>query len=515
MLNRRHFLRNLGLSGTLIVAPVALIEAATLPLPAKPTDLTTVTLKGNISAGGNPVAGVAVTDGINITLTDKRGNYELLSNHTADYVYISSPAGYQFNQKRGIASFYKAIPKDSTSFKADFVLEKLNVSDQKHNFLVWADPQIISKKDAALLKAQTVPDVQELVKSYPQGTLFHGIGCGDLVWDHFELIADYKDAVAETGIPFFNLPGNHDMDLDARSDELSTRTFKDEFGPTYYSYNRGEIHYISLDNVFFLGVAKKYIGYLTETQLQWIEQDLKTVKPGSTVVVSVHIPTNTGNSRRNKLKDDELGGVLSNRERLYKLLEGYQVHILSGHTHMNEKWEDRNMIEHVHGTVCGAWWTGPVCSDGCPNGYGVYEVTGSEIKWYYKSTGKAKDHQLRIYPKGSFSEIASVAASGNLQETTPATSAEIGVNIWNWDPKWKVEYFEDGVNKGAMKQRTAMDPIAYQLYDGPLVPKKHKWVEPTLTDHLFFATPAPGTRQFKVVATDRFGSVYTEEITVS
>ncbi|MGY0035090.1 calcineurin-like phosphoesterase C-terminal domain-containing protein [Pedobacter sp. NJ-S-72] len=164
--------------------------------------------------------------------------------------------------------------------------------------------------------------------------------------------------------------------------------------------------------------------------------------------------------------------------------------------------------------VAHAWWTGPVCSDGCPNGYGVYEVNGSEIKWFYKSTGKAKDHQFRIYPKGSFSEIASGTTSGNSPETTPANQQEIGVNIWNWDPKWKVEYFEDGVNKGEMKQRTAMDPIAYKLYGGPLVPKKHKWVEPTLTDHLFFATPAPGTRQFKVVATDRFGSAYTEEITL-
>jgi len=496
MLDRRHFLKNLGLTGTLLAVPATIIQAAELPAAATSVDLTNITLKGNVNAAGRGISGVAVTDGTNVTLTDKRGDYTLVSNHTADFVYISVPSGYQFPHEGGIVKFYKAVPKDSPTFKADFQLEKLEVSDKKHNFIVWADPQVISKKDADQMKAETVPDVVSLLKTYPAGTLFHGIGCGDLVWDHFELIKDYKQAVDTTGIPFYNLPGNHDMDLDARTDDLSTRTFKDSFGPTYYSYNRGDIHYVSLDNVFFLGVAKKYIGYLTETQLAWLEQDLKAVKPGSTVVVALHIPTTTGNSRRNKLKEDELGGVLSNRERLYKILEGYQVHIMSGHTHMNEKWEDRNMMEHVHGTVCGAWWTGPVCSDGCPNGYGVYEVDGPEIKWYYKSTGKPKAHQLRIYPKGSFKDQPN----------------EIAANVWNWDPKWKIEYFEDGVSKGIMQQRTAMDPIAYSLYDGPMVPKKHKWVEPTLTDHLFFAQPGAGTKVVKVVATDRFGNKFTEEL---
>jgi hypothetical protein len=63
---------------------------------------------------------------------------------------------------------------------------------------------------------------------------------------------------------------------------------------------------------------------------------------------------------------------------------------MSGHAHVNEKWEEGNIIEHNHGAVCGAWWTGPVCSEGTPAGYAVYEVNGSEISWYYKSTGKPR-----------------------------------------------------------------------------------------------------------------------------
>jgi hypothetical protein len=379
MINRRNFLRNVGLTSAVIAAPGTIINAAAKAIETEKPDLTNLTLKGRVQQNGNGIARVAVTDGTNITLTDKAGNYSLLSNKTAEFVYISVPAGYAFPHQKGIAQFYKKIDAKQGIFNNDFKLEKLETDDRKHTFVVWADPQMISKKDAETLITQSAPDLRDLVKSYPADSLFHGIGCGDLVWDHFELIEDFKHAVDISGIPFFNLIGNHDMDIDARTDDYSAQTFKANYGPTYYSYNRGNIHYVALDDVFFIGTAKKYIGYLTENQLQWLEQDLANVKHGSTVVVSLHIPTNTGSQRRNKLVEEEIGGVVSNREQLYKILAPYKVHIMSGHTHMNEKWERDNMMEHVHGTVCGAWWTGPICTDGTPEGYAVYEVTGDDI----------------------------------------------------------------------------------------------------------------------------------------
>lgn len=496
MINRRNFLKNVGFTGSLIAMPSALLNAE--PLPAQGNiDLSNITLKGKVQSQGKGIAGVAVTDGINITKTDKNGQYELLSNSTAEFVYISVPAGYAIPANKGIAEFYKPISKGSNTFKADFNLEKLTVDDRKHNFVVWADTQMISKEDVALLKSQSVPDLQALVKSYPKDALFHGIGCGDLVWDHFELFQDYKDAVGMCGVPFYNVIGNHDMDVDARTDDKSAATFKQQFGPTYYSFNRGDIHYVTLDDVFFIGTAKKYIGYITENQLQWLEQDLALVKPGTTVILSLHIPTNTGAARRAK-KEEELGGTVSNRKQLYKLLAPYKVHIMSGHTHFNDNWEDGNMMEHNHGTVCGAWWTGPICGDGTPSGYGVYEVDGSDIKWYYKSTGLPKEKQVRIYAKGRFKD----------------SPEEISANVWNWDNKWKVEWFEDGVSKGAMEQRVSFDPWAVELYAGPALPKKHKFVEPTLNDHMFFAKPSASAKQITVKATDRFGNVYEDNLTL-
>lgn len=486
-MQRRSFLRNFSLATIVLGAPT-LAGAANEKAKQK-------TVKGKVHNNGKGIVAVAVTDGYSVVLTDQQGNYSMEANAHATFVYISTPAGYAFNQQNQIAWFYRPLLNDQATQTADFALEKLMVDDNKHQFVVWADTQMISQADCDQLKASTVPDLKALVASYPAGSLFHGIGCGDLVWDKFEFFKDYKEAIAATGVTFFNVIGNHDMDLDARTDDYSAKTFKQQFGPTYYSYNRGQIHYVVLDDVFFVGTAKKYIGYITENQLQWLEEDLKQVKPGTTVVLSVHIPTNTGAARRAK-KEEEMGGVVTNRKQLYKILAPYKVHIMSGHTHFNETWEEANIMEHNHGTVCGAWWTGPICGDGTPMGYGVYEVNGNDISWYYKSTGKSKDHQLRIYEKGKLKEAPD----------------EIVANVWNWDSKWKVEWWEDGQAKGVMEQKTARDPWAIELYAGAELPVKHKFVEPTLADHLFFAKPSAGAKQITVKATDRFGKVYTETI---
>ncbi|WP_440133273.1 calcineurin-like phosphoesterase C-terminal domain-containing protein [Chitinophaga sancti] len=495
MLNRRNFLKNVGVTGSLLALPAVITNAAPL-LSGNNIDLSTISLKGKVLCEGKGVAGVPVTDGINITLTDKNGAYALQSNGTAEFVYISVPRGYAFPEERSIASFYHSIPKNKPSFTADFKLEKLKADDTRHTFVVWADPQMKSQKDVDQLLKESVPDLQDVIKSYPKDALIHGIGCGDLVWDEFELYHGYRRAVELCGIPFFNVIGNHDMDNEARTDDGSANTFKSHFGPTYYSYNRGEVHYIVLDDVFFLGEAKNYIGYLTEHQLQWLDQDLAQVKPGSMIVLSLHIPTYTGQARREGKKDEPGGGTVANRKKLYKMLAPYKVHIMSGHTHFNDNWEEGDIMEHNHGTVCGAWWTGPICSDGTPGGYGIYDVDGTDIKWVYKSTGLPKEKQLRIYEKGRVQNAPD----------------EISANVWNWDKKWKVEWLEDGVNKGEMERRVSFDPWAVELYLGPELPKKHKFVEPSLTDHMFFAKPSGTAKKITVRATDRFGNVYEESI---
>lgn len=489
-MQRRDFFKTIGLLSGTAVIPASSVFANEKIGGAE--------VSGKVTDGKKGIAGVTVSDGFNVVQTGKDGSYKFTLHSKAEFVFVTVPSGYEIPQNNGIANFYKPVTTARLRNKADFSLNKLNTDDTKHAFIVWGDTQIETEEDAQLLKTISAPDTQKTVSTLKHLPL-HGIGCGDLVYDKFELYKDYKEAVAITGIPFFQVIGNHDMDYTGSSDDDSQVTFKSHFGPTYYSFNRGKIHYVVLDNVFFIGTGHRYIGYLTGEQLAWLKKDLNYVAKGSTVVVSLHIPTNNGEKRRLKQRQEEIGNVTSNRQALYDLLKDYKVHIMSGHTHFNENWEEDNIMEHNHGTVCGAWWSGPVCGDGTPNGYGVYEVDGDELKWKYKSVGFEIDHQIAIYPRGKDS-------------TQPGS---VIANVWNWDNKWKVEWFEDGVEKGLMKQFTGVDPVAVELYKGPSIPAKHKWVEPRLTDHLFAATPSAAAKKITIKATDRFGRIYSTEMMLS
>jgi hypothetical protein len=283
-------------------------------------------------------------------------------------------------------------------------------------------------------------------------------------------------------IPFFQCLGNHDMDLNNGGDESSDITFHENYGPTYYSFNRGQAHYIVMDNVRYLGKDKEYDGFFQQNQLDWLQKDLSFVPKDKLIILSTHIPVHSGTSNKNAL---------------YSLLEGRKVHIMSGHTHYHENNIHDNIFEHNHGTVCGAWWTGPICCDGTPNGYGVYSVKGNELSWFYQSTGKDADHQMEIF-SNDFN----------------ATQKQIQVNIWNHDPEWKTEYWVDGVSKGSLMQYEGFDPNAYKTMLGAELPKGRSFAEPHNTSHLFKAMIPANAKNVKVVATDRFGKAFTSGITV-
>ncbi len=65
-----------------------------------------------------------------------------------------------------------------------------------------------------------------------------------------------------------------------------------------------------------------------------------------------------------------------------------------------------------------------------------------------------------------------------------------------------------------MEQYTGYDPAAVELYEGNTLPAPRKWIEPIITDHLFNAQPSAGAKEIKVRATDRFGKVYEESISL-
>lgn len=468
-MKRRKFIASLGwLTAGWVVAPFS---------PAKAFAGSDKKIKGAVKAKGKGLKGVVVSDGYTVTATDEAGKYEMELHPNAVAVFVSTPTGYAFQHEKGLSKHYRMV-NDINSRKVNFELEPLTSDDNEHRFIIWADPQVKTEKDVNRMMAESVPDVQKFVQA-AGGALLHGITVGDIVWDNHELFSHYNSAVEKMGIPFFQCIGNHDMDYNKGGDDMSDDTFQQHYGPTWYSFNRGKVHYVVLDDVRYLGKEKEYDGYISEEQLSWLQKDLSFVPKDNLVIVCLHIPVH------NEVK---------NNNDLYALLKDRNVHIMSGHTHYHRNVIKDNIFEHNHGTVCGAWWTGPICGDGTPSGYGVYTVKGTELSWYYQSTGKEADHQLSIH-----------------MQDQDAQNKKMDVNVWNYDPAWTVECWIDGQPYDGLKRADGLDPLAVALYQGPELPKPRGFAEPKKTDHLFGAVIPASAKQVKVVATDRFGKKYVSE----
>lgn len=437
------------------------------------------------------IPGVVVSDGYTVMTTDQNGFYSFIKHPSAVFVFFSTPARYKIPGNGGVPVFYARLEKDTV---CNFYLEKEPVSDNKHLLVVAADPQPMKDEDAEKWLSFARNNFKPVLDKY-KGVPAVGIMCGDIVGDNHALYEKHKQALHAIGIPFFQVLGNHDEDYNVRSDEQSQHSFRKAFGPEYYSFNKGRIHYVVLDDVFYLGKNYRYTGYITEAQLAWLEQDLRYVPKGSTVVVSVHIPIDFDSFMVPDEDDkDLLGGEgVSNREHLYAILKPYKVHFMSGHTHWNQRFENAAGFHHIHAALCGQWWQSPTSSDGTPLGFGVYEVEGDSLRWYFQAAGEKKDHQMRIYQ--------------------PDSSNRFVANIWNWDAGWKVMWYEDGKPAGDMKRITGYDPLIADF--NKKMPHAWSWVRPVLTGHLFEATVKPHTKTVAVKAVDRFGNTYKASLTVN
>ena len=182
-MQRRHFLRSLGLLSAIPVVPAAAMANAGVGINAAGT------VTGKVTAQGKGIGNVVISDGFSITKTDASGKYSLIVHDQAQFVFVSLPSGYAIPNEKGIARFYEKIKRGTAAQVVDFALTKLAVNDDKHAFIVWGDTQIQDKEDANKLKTISAPDTRDLVKELGNVPI-HGIGCGDLVFDHFELFSD-------------------------------------------------------------------------------------------------------------------------------------------------------------------------------------------------------------------------------------------------------------------------------------------------------------------------------------
>ena len=454
-----------------------------------------IIVNGKVFSEGKAIAGIQITDGTNIVSTDKQGKFSIETSSEKEYIYYSLPSGFESPIENGIPVFFRRINPELKKQKINFELIKAVKSQTNHTFILWADPQVLDMEEFPQLE-EVVKDVNKTIASIPSETYIHAVSAGDNVFDRLNFFDKYKEVISQIKIPFYQVIGNHDMDYNNRSNELSANSFTAAFGPTHFSFNVGKVHYIVLKNVFYYGFSYRYIGYIDENQLKWLEKDLQSVKPGTTVVLTLHIPTIYGESEKPGSFTTEMSNSVLNRQALYKILSSYNTHILAGHSHT--QWFTQaapNISEHVHAAASGAWWQGEVCPDGSPKGYTVYEIQGDSVSWYFKGVNQDKIEQFKLYKTG---------ADANFPDCFIA-------NVYNYDPQWKVLWYENGVRKGEMQRYWGEDPFAAELYH-PGKNKKHSWLSASQTHHLFRAQPENPNSKIVIEVTDRFGNIYKKTL---
>jgi hypothetical protein len=503
-----------------------------------------MTVKGVVYCNGVGVAGVEVSDGIEVTTTDANGLYYLPSKKKYGYVFISVPGGYEVTNDGNAPQFFIRVNSDSpnTVEQANFSLTKVN--NDKHALLALTDFHLAQRNADLTQFATFATDVNNTVTDLTkEGYRVYIMSMGDESWDaywyenSFALPESYKQML-QLSAPTFHCMGNHDNDPYCADDWLAEKAWLRVCGPVYYSFNLGKVHYIVMDNIQYLNAGgsngtigeRNYNKVVINEELEWLKKDLALISDKSQpVVVGMHAPlydypTLSGESQVDAY---DMSGASS----FISCFNGFgNVQILTGHTHVNYNVVASNtMMEHNTAAVCATWWwTGKlvgnhICCDGTPGGYGVYDFDGSNLSWYYKSAGYAKDYQFRTYdlnttyinPSTYAPKYETDMTTYAHEYATPSTANEVLINVWNYDPQWKVEVSEGGTALKVTRVAT-YDPLHIISYDAQRIAGggASKVSFPTeKTTHLFKVTASSATSTLTIKVTDRFGKTYTETMT--
>ena len=434
---------------------------------------------------GKGVSGVVMTDGTEFTTTDEHGFYYLPADPVRSrMVWMSVPSAYEVGNVYGLADGFYARLDSTASQRHDFQLRRRADSSDRFVYLAVSDPQLQNEHDLGRFRNETVPDMAATLGGYP-GHDAYAVMLGDEVFDRMDLFDAYIGAITSVGARCYHVMGNHDYNqqypgMDNCTDTVhvyAEQDFESHFGPSYYSFNVGQVHVVTLKDIDYRG-AKRYDERFTPQQLAWLRKDLSYVAPGSLVFINVHAPTSNQTEHSNT----------DNTAELMEILRGYRVHIFAGHTHFYEnRVVNDSIYEHNIGAACGAWWQGHVNRCGAPNGYLVVEVDGDQVSWRYKATGRPDDYLFRVYRPGTFLSQPDYLV----------------VNVWDWDPAWKVCWYEDGQLRGPMEQFAAEDQDYISM-----VGQAHGYE----TRHLFRAKPSAGVHSVRIEATDRFGRTFSQTV---
>ena len=491
------------------------------------------------------IANVALSNGCDVAISNSDGRYEI-SVAPTEIIFLSKPANYlvPVDETNVPQFFYKHYPNGTPAQIAGTSVEwmwpvieatgplptsvdfPLIPMESEIEFLAhgFADTQAQYETGQDMIREDLV---NPLINN-PFGVEF-GLTVGDVVFDNLELYDRHKAMMGLMGIPQWYLPGNHDMNFESPNAQFANETYKKHFGPPYYSFDYGNVHFVALNNVEYAGAGNEfsssvYRGYISAVQLQWLRNDLAQVPMDKLIVIASHIPLIAE-------ADDGVSPILTgpNTENFVELLEILEpfenIYGLAGHDTSNSfkvqvnhqhGWNGKPWIAHTLGEVRGSGWTrGPrdfrgvrdaIMEDGNPNGFYVLKFNNVDLVPEFIPFPSSADgtNRMRIMldPPLALSELNGIHR-GVLQAGT-----KLVVNLFDGGIRDSVRASINGNEEILMAYRVRTDPFIETLYE-EFRGTDDAYPTPDRSSHIWeLAIPenlSTGLHHIVVRSTDEFG----------
>ena len=541
----------------MILAAGAAVAATLSPALADAATVSGVVFEdrdGTGKAGANPgIAGVMVSNGKDVALTDASGRYSLPLPETA-IIRVIKPAGFMppLDPKTNLPRFsyihqpegspaslgltYEGVaPTGPLPGSVDFALTRQE-EPEAFEAILFTDPQPESDVEVDFIR-------EDVVDALTGTKARFGLTAGDIMFDDLSMYDRLNGIIGTIGLPWWNIGGNHDLNYEAPDRRLSRETFKRVYGAPYYAFAYAKTLFLMLDDVDYLGVdvskphgAGKYQGKLDDDQLTFVKNVLAHTPDDVLIVMVMHIPLRT------YLDFNDPSVSLVNRKDFFALFEGRRYTVsFSGHTHTTEHhyfdaadgWKGATPHHHhVMTAVSGSWWSGPYdhrgvayadSRDGSPNGFHVLSVDGLAYKTRFVPAKEPNGRQIRLTIRSRFhqddNEIRYQFRPGQLNDSPIARAslpaATLVANVFDGGPKTKVTVRIGARAPVEMKPSAIPDPFVTDLYARNEATKK-PWIKAEGSSHIWVAhlphDLEPGAHRVVVEATTEYGDVVSARL---
>ncbi|WP_301915007.1 outer membrane protein assembly factor BamB family protein [Phocaeicola coprophilus] len=263
---------------------------------------------GRYDKGETLMKGISVSDGLNVVQTDGKGQFTLPGHEKARFVFITTPSGYKTEN-----AYYHRIEGKEVSY--DFGLLRYNAvqTDGSHRFIHISDTEI----GEAQGQDEWTEGMREYAANEKVAFIIH---TGDICYvgglnSHIKVMNSSN--MPETQV--FYAIGNHDLVAGKYGEEL----FEKIYGPTFYSFEVGNVHYI----VTPMPSGDYSPSYRMNEVFSWMANDLKYVDKNKAIYVFNHtIPGECGcPDFKFTLKNQEVVDLLAHNLKAW----------LYGHWHVN------------------------------------------------------------------------------------------------------------------------------------------------------------------------------------